>query len=219
LSRPVVIVLLALLLSGCAGESKVAPTPEEAVRQHILTAIGSQAEPAKTVQILGQRQFADGMLVVSRYGLPGANQGAADAILSADLAVRQEQGWVVSLTGGGWEMSGGGTGDSAPGQWGEQWLSYRLGSTNRPTGREAFFYGQTLAPQVAAVEATFSNGQTLRDHSTDGVFALRSEGANAPCRVRVLNANGELLQAFDFSTFLPPEPEPGIPHGCAAGAP
>ncbi len=51
-----------------------------------------------------------------------------------------------------------------------------------------FVYGERLVPDVVTVEATFDNGQTVRDAAADGVFLLRRRTrrrcANCACWVR-----------------------------------
>lgn len=55
-------------------------------------------------------------------------------------------------------------------------------------------YGRILSPEVAAVEATFNTGETLRDEGNGGMFALTSFRAAEICEFRVLGANDQVLQ-------------------------
>jgi hypothetical protein len=58
-------------------------------------------------------------------------------------------------------------------------------------------YGQVLKPKVAVVEATFNDGQILRDRSNNGVFALMALGATGVCEVRILGTDNQILRQED----------------------
>jgi hypothetical protein len=55
-------------------------------------------------------------------------------------------------------------------------------------------YGRILSPEVAAVEATFDNGETLRDEGNGRMFALTSFRAAEIWEFKVLDANDQVLQ-------------------------
>jgi type IV pilus biogenesis protein CpaD/CtpE len=58
-------------------------------------------------------------------------------------------------------------------------------------------YGEVLHPDVAAVEVTFDNGRTVRDAVTpEGMFALMVDDAAAYCRVKVLDAQDQVLETI-----------------------
>lgn len=72
-----------------------------------------------------------------------------------------------------WWRCGGGS-DVPPAS---SFVDFGSGSSSDGRTSEAILYRQTLAPEVIAVEATFDNGQTLRDRAADGVFAIAAEVA------------------------------------------
>ena len=47
-------------------------------------------------------------------------------------------------------------------------------------------WGETLAPEVLAVEARFSDGETMRDDVANGVFTFANTTAFGVCELRVL---------------------------------
>lgn len=171
-----------------------APTPEEAVRRSLTQ--GASPEVAATFRVLGTREWEGGVIVL--YATHEAAEGDRPAMQMFGYTLTRRQG-------GSWISTGGGAfGGSAPPS-AEQLVDYGIGTNNDL----AIIFGRTLAPEVAAVEATFSNGESARDATEDGVFALVSEGAASACELRVLGADDRELGRFD----LTPHPAPGKERG------
>ena len=92
-------------------------------------------------------------------------------------------------------------------------MSFGGGSSG--TQSHAILYGETLAPEVVAVEATFDNGQTLRDSAADGVFVVYSDNANAVCSMRILGANDAVLRTDTLNVGAAPgDTVFGPPNNC-----
>ncbi len=77
-----------------------------------------------------------------------------------------------------------------------------------------FVYGERLVPDVLAVEATFDNGETVRDDATDGIFVVATTGANAVCELRVLGAQDTVLRTITDDQALAYGPHGSLPHRC-----
>lgn len=64
-------------------------------------------------------------------------------------------------------------------------------------GRYVVVGGRVLAPKrVVSVEAVFDNGRTVRQRVDRGVFAIGGLGANEAKELRVLDADGRVLQSI-----------------------
>jgi len=57
--------------------------------------------------------------------------------------------------------------------------------------------GHVISPDVAAVEATFDDGQTLRTDVADQCFVIIAPGAKTIRELRVLNSAGEVLRRIE----------------------
>jgi hypothetical protein len=68
-------------------------------------------------------------------------------------------------------------------------------------------YGRVLNPAIVAVEATFETGQVVRDAVTDEMFGVVAAAATTVCDVRLLDAQGNVLQQLDpaQSRTAPPD--------------
>jgi hypothetical protein len=76
---------------------------------------------------------------------------------------------------------------------------YSLASFRAAKGKNSardytYISGRALTPEVVAVETTFSTGQNLRDRVTNGVFGMILPRATGIVELRVLGANGQVLQ-------------------------
>lgn len=65
----------------------------------------------------------------------------------------------------------------------------------------AIVFGWVTSPRVAAVEASFDNGQIRRDGVIDGVFALTNFDAHAVCELRVVDSNDRVLERIAIPSF------------------
>ncbi|MCZ7571755.1 MAG: hypothetical protein M5U01_24655 [Ardenticatenaceae bacterium] len=198
--------LLALTTLGCGRFlgpllAPGAATPEEAVRR----TVNASPEIAATFRVWGRRQSPHGVVVLYTTRRPAEDQTAPMEMFQYSLVEWKWGGW--------WPVSGGGFGSSEPAS-PEVLVDY---GTSR--GNLTIIFGRVLAPEVSAVEATFDNDQTLRDDAADNVFALIAPAGTAPCELRVLGAEEQVLRRFD----LGPAPAPGkeslmLPNSCD-GAP
>jgi len=66
-----------------------------------------------------------------------------------------------------------------------------------------FVYGETLAPEVGAIEATFNTGQVLKDEAEDGVFVLAAPKGATNAELRVLGQDGAVLRTFSLDVPQP----------------
>ena len=57
-------------------------------------------------------------------------------------------------------------------------------------------FGKVTGEAVAAVEVTFDTGEVVRDEADDNVFALFSKHSTQLRELRVLGANGQVLQRY-----------------------
>ncbi len=83
---------------------------------------------------------------------------------------------------------------------GAELVEFRTDSDRSDKSRYASIYG-LVSPAVAAVEATFSDGQTDRMEPVDRAFALVAVGADEVRELRLLDSTGTLLHAVPSSTF------------------
>jgi hypothetical protein len=74
-----------------------------------------------------------------------------------------------------------------------------------------FVYGERLVP---AVEATFGNGQTVRDAAADGVFLLATTNAQTVCELRVLGAHDAVLRTITEPLPFRSGPPGPLPPTC-----
>lgn len=179
--QSVLLVLCVLLLSGCGVPFVGTWTPEQAAQQ---AAVGIGGKPA-TIDIAGKRQLSNGKIAVLYRSNTTTPDGQPIKVFGHTIVERAGLGWTSN---GG---SAGGGPDLPPAS---QLVNMSFGGGSSGTQSHAILYGETLTPDVVAVEATFDNGQTLRDSATDGVFVVYSDNANAVCSMRVLGANDAVLR-------------------------
>jgi hypothetical protein len=63
----------------------------------------------------------------------------------------------------------------------------------------SFVYGY-VQPDVRSVEVDFASGQTLKDTSADGMFAVIQPGSDTGTAVRALDANGKVIHTVAIPT-------------------
>jgi hypothetical protein len=199
-----------LLLVSTACDELIGPlSPAEAVRQlHRRDA----PESAPTFQVVATRSWERGAVVLYTYVRPAQGQTPPLQIFGYDL---------VEPSGGGlWRTTGGGEGGTPLAPAVEELISYSSGSGwNRVRGSFSIVYGRVLAPQVAFVEATFDNGRVLRDGTGDGFFVLITPTNAAPCEVRALDAESQVLRRIDAAARAAPAKEFSMPEdNCQAAS-
>jgi len=194
------VVLCSVVLAGCGVPFVGAMTPEQAaLRNGAMLVDGQQLQP----QIAGKRQLPNGHIIVLYRADMVEADGQATYLFGYSLVQRQGVGW-----GSGSGGAGGGPKPTV-----DQLVNLGSGSSMDGRTTYALVYGETLTPDVVAVEATFDNGQTLRDSAADGVFVVYSANANAVCSTRILGANDVVLRTDDL------RPPPDAPKHEAFGPP
>lgn len=188
--KVVIVLLITASLTACSlplsrGVPRVSgATPEEVVQRHVPN-LGRPAPG--NVRVHGTRVLPQGTLVL--YTADAANQGGPSTPLNMGYALTKQHGatWQVeeSTYGGGIAEGG-------------QLIEYHsapLGSGGRPT--DWIVYGRVLDPTVVIVEASFDTGQVVHDSVTGAMFGLVAPAATTVCDVRLLNAQGQVLQRLD----------------------
>lgn len=195
-----VIGLLALTTSSCALASLLTATPKDLINQSVNCPTDENAK-AEGFKVLSTQTWSQGVIVLYSALCPTNN---------AKTGMRPVFGHkIVKRNGATWQVSGSGSygseSESAPS---EQLVEYSVSrSSNQrissisPHSEEAYtvLYGRVFKPNVVAVEATFDNGKTMRDESSNGVFALLSAGATDICELRILGADNQILRQEDLA--------------------
>lgn len=186
---------LALTTSTCALASFLTATPKDLIDQTVSCPTDEKAK-AEGFKVLSTQTWSQGVIVLYTAFCPTDN---------AKTTMRPVFGHkVVKRNGTTWQVSGsdsyGTESKSAPS---EQLVEYGISrssnqrSANIPSYHEepyTILYGRVLKPNVVAVEVTFNNGKTMRDGSSNGVFALLSDGATGICELRILGADNQILR-------------------------
>lgn len=206
LARLTALMVLALAALGCLPPTGAA-TPQEAARRSVLAA---EPEAAPTFEVAGQRAFEDEVIVLYRFIRPARN----------DIPTMTVFGHTVVGQGAlGWRARSGATSGREGVPDAARLIDFSFNTSGNAGVPTTIVYGQVLAPEVAAVEATFDTGETVRDAVADEIFALAGRGAQAVCEVRALAADGRVLHT---DSLRPPadalkNPAPG--GGCAPETP
>ena len=200
------VALCALLLAGCGGLPLVGGlTPEHAARHGVVKPDG-QPLP---LTILGQRILTNGSLVVVYHFERPTPQGNVIQVLGYKEVVRGGAGWHSREAGAQDESNGPTDPMIAFGR-----ASKDGGATDGDPNKPVFVYGERLVPDVRAVEATFDNGETVRDDAGDGVFVVATTGAHAVCELRVLGEQDAVLRTITDDQPLAYGPQGPLPHRC-----
>ncbi len=180
ITRFLMFALCAVLLAGCSLPYRGAQTPEQAVQQ---SQVGPGGKPMP-MDLLGRRTLANGTVIVLHRSTHAHPDGQQFDMFGYTLVDRIELGWQTGSSGGyGGDMS-----PPIP------FVAYGSGATFS-NGRDLpIVWGETLLPEVAAVEARFSNGAIVRDDVAGGVFAFASMTALSICELRVLGEAGKELR-------------------------
>jgi hypothetical protein len=186
--------LIALLTTGGAVSgysiALLSSPPKEVLQQSIPCPTKTKT-PARNLQMLSTHRWAKGVVVLYSAVCPSEQRHTSFQRIVGHQVVRRD--------GMNWQVSSSGSfgNDVTPRK--EQLIDYRTSKSAKPDGdRYMLLYGQVLSPKVTAVEATFNNGQILRDQSVDGVFALVAPEATGVCQVRVLGTDNQILQQADL---------------------
>ncbi len=178
-------------------------TPTRVIHQHVACPTTGE-KAVQGFQVLGTHRWAKGVIVLYSAMCP-TNDGKAST-----QRVFGHQ--VMKRDGMGWQVSSGdsfGTEDrpkKTDQKTAEQLIDYGV-SRSKPeeSDRYLILYGQILNPKVGAVEATFNNGQVLRDSGSDGAFALVAPDATGICELRILGTDNQILRKDELAK---PKPDP-----------
>ena len=186
--------MLGLVIASCSPTA-IQITPEQAVRQAV--AGNAQAGGANNFQVLGKRSWRDGVVVLYTTNDPW--NPAQDTI--GYMFVEQQRG--------SWQVRASSRGHSAVPASVNRRVDYGAGIGFAQVDPFFIVYGRTLAPDVAAVEATFSDGQIVRDTTHDTVFALvtsMTPQAVIPYMLRVFNAQNQVVEHIPMAAAGPEGP-------------
>jgi hypothetical protein len=190
--------LVALAATGCAisgyAIAFLSAVPKEVLHQKISCPLDRQVK-ATSLHVLGTHRWAQGVVVLHSAVCPDEKR--------ANRMQRVFGHKVVKRDGMNWQISGSGSFNLEQRQKPspeERLIDYGTSQPAPQRGdRYTILYGQVLSSKVSAVEATFDNGQIIRDYSTNGVFALVAPNATAVCQLRVLGSDNQILRQSDLA--------------------
>jgi hypothetical protein len=146
-----------------------------------LTRESLQSDPTvRSVQILGSRTWSDGAVVL--YTTVGGIPGRSSTVHMFGVEVHRNPKGNIGFRGGSASEKGAIMPASAL-----LCHGVALGS------HYSIVFGRAKLPDVAAVEADFANGNTSRDETNDGVYAVIESAGTLPTNVRALDSNGNVL--------------------------
>lgn len=183
--------LVGLTTSSCALSILATALPKDLIQQNVFCPSDGKVK-VENFQVLSTHRWANGVVVLFSGLCPGDDQKAAMKRIFGHK--------VVKRNGIGWQISGSGSYtpknvSTKP----ERLIDYSVSRSAKQNGdRYTVLFGQVLKPKVAVVEATFNNGQILRDRSDNGVFAIIATGATGVCEVRVLGSDNQILKQEDL---------------------
>lgn len=198
-------------LVGIAAAGGVYPlletTPDQVIHQNVSCPIIGSAS-IRDVEVLSRHRWEKGLIVLySAVCTTKDTKGRMQRVFGHQVVQRQGMNWQVS--------SSDSYSVSHPQQSSEKLIEYGIsqavgknaGKPKEQGDRYTILYGQFLTPRVAAVEATFDNGQVIRDDGAGKAFALISTGATRVCELRILGPDNQLLRKEDLTNpdplFLP----------------
>jgi hypothetical protein len=191
--------LFALTTSSCALASFLTIAPKDLIDQTVSCPTGEQTK-AQGLKVLSTQAWSQGVIIL--YSALCPLESSSDKATMQPVFGHK----VVKRNGSTWQVSGGGSYGTEPGSASsEQLVEYGISrSSNTNSSSQAsehytILYGRVLQPKVAAVEATFDNGQILRGRSSNGVFALLAAGATGLCELRILGADNQILKQEDLA--------------------
>lgn len=182
-----------LFLIGLRQGAVMATLPKEMVRQNVACPKNQNAT-AEKFQVLSTHRWSQGVVVLYSAVCPGrSHQEPMQRVIGHKVVKRNGMQWQIS----GSDSYGIETNDSPP----ERLVEYSISKSSEPGhDRYTILYGQVLKSKVTAVEATFDNGQVVRDRGDDGVFALLSPGATGICELRIIGKDNQILKQQDLAT-------------------
>lgn len=182
--------LIGLTTSSCALSILATALPKDLIQQSAFCSTDGKVR-AEDFQVLSTQRWSNGVIVLFSGLCPGDDRKAAMKRIFGHK--------VVKRSGIGWQVSGSDSySPKALQTRPETLIDYNISRSEKQQGdRYTILYGQVLKPKVAVVEATFNDGQILRDRSSNGVFALMALGATGVCEVRILGTDNQILRQED----------------------
>lgn len=149
---------------------------------------------AGNFRVIDSRNIPDGRIIAYTVDCLRTVENRQDrSLLGYALVIRDPR----ALRGLAWQYAGGGTiVDRVPAP-GELALGHSGGD------HYALLFGRVHDPDIAFVEARFSDGQVVRGAITEGVFVAIASDLAAACELRLSSTNGQLLRRVDREG-LPP---------------
>ncbi|MCL6436906.1 MAG: hypothetical protein K6T90_22415 [Leptolyngbyaceae cyanobacterium HOT.MB2.61] len=178
--------LVGLTISSCAISILATALPKELIQQTVACPTDGKAK-TENFQVLSTHRWSQGIVILFSGLCPGEGKTAMKRIIGHK---------VIKWSGMGWQISSSDSyvlknTPSKP----EKLVNYKVSRSSNLNGdRYTVLYGQALKPKVATIEATFNNGQILRDRSSDGAFVLIATGATGVCEVRILGSDNQILR-------------------------
>ena len=181
-----ILLTLLTLLPAC-GLRRGAATAEEAGLRAALEVERQTPWQHIAAEVHGTRQTPWGTLVLYTRDNPDAAPPMFPLQMGFVMTAQHENTW--KRNGALWQT------DVVPRP--DRLVEYRMLPIPLVNAQNTIVIGQAFAPEVARIEATFDTGQTLHDELTGNMFALIAPNAVAACTVRVLDAQGTVLQEID----------------------
>ncbi len=180
-----------LTTSSCALSLLATAIPKDLIQQSVVCPTDGNFQ-AENVQVVGTQRWTQGIVVLYSAVCPSdARKTSMQRVFGHKLMKRHGISWQVSGSDS-YSLK------STPAK-PDRLVDYRISkSVKQGSDRYIVLYGQALKPKVAMVEATFDNGQIVRDRSVNGAFALIGPGAAGVCEVRILGADHQILQQDDL---------------------
>jgi len=183
--------IVGLTTSSCALSILASAMPKDLIYQKVICPTDGKAK-AEDLQVVSTQKWAQGIIVLYSALCPGKDQKSPMQAIFGHK--------VVKRNGISWQVSGSDSyGTKDPGDASDQLVEYGISKSLNKTDRYTVLYGQILKSKVAAVEATFNNGQILRDWSNNGTFALIAPGATGVCELRLLGSDNQILRQEDLA--------------------
>lgn len=193
-----IVVLVAVSLSACSvpfmgGVPRVSgATPEDVAQQHVP----QLGRPAPTnVRVHGTRNAARDTCAI-HGGNTKPRRGAQPPNMGYVLTEQHGTRWQATESTYGASVAEAG-----------QLAEYRSGTFGGSGSHAWIVYGRVLNPAIVAVETTFDTGQVVRDAVTGEMFGVVAAAATTVCDVRLLDAQGRVVQQLDpaQSRTTPPD--------------
>ncbi len=194
-----IVLVLLILMMGCSASQQV----ESRFRERVVpNTIGSSSALDK----FGIRYFDEGAIVVFTGDDP---QQAGYAMMGFAVFRRDLGTWDEGQVGSSSRQEDQLTGNL---------IDYTLRDFNfQGKGRDLTFdyrllAGEILSPTAESIEAVLDDGTILQDEGDGEVFAFSTGVARSFCELRVLDAQGNVLETLVPAYEAGPEPTPG--PGC-----